>query len=66
MYKRQGAYFAEITGAPCMPARQLSARQGTMTVSVEASTREGRRTVVLSSHATTVMEGTLLVPATDE
>lgn len=56
-----GAYFAMKTAATCMPACQLSARQGTMMVKVE-----GKETVVLSSHATTVMEGTLLVPPPDE
>lgn len=55
-----GAYFAEKTGETTMQACQVSARQGNLTVKVE-----GKDTVVLSSHATTIMEGTLLVPATE-
>lgn len=51
------AYFSSETGNTVMEACQVSGRTGNLTVRVE-----GTNAVVLSSHATTVMQGSLLIP----
>jgi PhzF family phenazine biosynthesis protein len=51
------AYFSAKTGKVTLEACQVSQRRGDLTLNVE-----GQQFVVVRGHATTVMEGTLLVP----